>query len=501
MDIQTSPDQDSDARLRAITDALPVGIAYVNQEKFYTFANQRFAAAYGLTPEEIRGKHADEFIWREAMELGDPFFEAAHSGEAVDFTHPVRHSDGRPLTIRTFLRPHIDPHGVVHGFYVCSINVTKQKAAEASLLQTQKMDVVGQLASGIAHDFNNLLAIILGNLLPLRDMLDDELMLEEYVEPAILAAEKGARLTNQLLSIARHQPLRPERVDLEECVADFVKLLRRMIPSNVTVSLDCQGDPTAAHIDRVQFETALLNLCLNARDAMPDGGQIGIGIDYPKSRADDCYVRVVVADTGSGMDEEIVAKVFEPFFTTKGVGRGSGLGLSMVWGFVQQSAGSIDVESSPGKGTRFTMLLPVSNDTTQRVSEPARGGATGSGLVLVVDDNSELRRTLCRELSRFGYDVIEAQDGDEALELVASVSELRAVVTDIVMPGMSGFRLAREAGRLRPQLKIVLMTGFDGAEESEREGTALPILRKPFDATKLARAIESASLPAHAKPA
>src|SRR3712207_4580995 len=182
--------QDTD-QLRVVTDALPVGIAYVDQDKIYRFANQRFAAAYGLTPEEIVGKHADAFIWREAMELGDPFFEAAHCGTAVDFTHPARHADGRLLTVRTFLRPDLAAEGSILGFYVCSINVTKQKEAEAALLQTQKMDAVGQLASGIAHDFNNLLTIILGNLKEFRAQIAQEVV-REYIGPSIRAAEQAA---------------------------------------------------------------------------------------------------------------------------------------------------------------------------------------------------------------------------------------------------------------------------------------------------------------------
>ena len=177
-----------DERLRVITDALPVGIAYVDQDKIYRFTNDRFAAAYGLTREEIVGKHADEFIWRDAMTLGDPFFEAAHRGHPVDFTHPVRHADGRLLSVRTFLRPDIVADGSVAGFYVCSINVTQQKEAEIAVLQAQKMDAVGQLASGIAHDFNNLLAIMLGNLVPLREVLADEAVVKEYVDPAVRAA-------------------------------------------------------------------------------------------------------------------------------------------------------------------------------------------------------------------------------------------------------------------------------------------------------------------------
>lgn len=497
----TSPRDD--ARLRVITDALPVGIAYVDQDKIYRFANQRFAAAYGLSAEEIDGKHADEFIWRDAMVLGDPFFEAAHSGQAVDFIHPARHADGRRLTVRTFLRPDIDAAGAVHGFYVCSINMTQQKEAEAALLQAQKMDAVGQLASGIAHDFNNLLAIILGNLLPLRDGeagadLRDAGLIEEYVAPAIRAAEQGARLTAQLLAIARRQPLKPERIDVEAAVADFMKLMRRTLPADIGLALDCRGEPAALHVDRAQFETALLNLCLNARDAMPDGGDIRITVDYPPAPAlvpapagKGRFVRIAVADTGAGMDAATLAQVFQPFFTTKGIGKGTGLGLAMVWGFVRQSNGEIAVESAPGQGARFTILLPAAPEKAAP-ERPAAAAPAPRGLVLVVDDNHELRHTVRRQLARLGYAVVEAEGGEEALALVESLPELGALVTDVVMPGMSGFRLAREAARLRPGLKIVLMTGFDGANQADREGLSLPVLTKPFEPERLLQAIEGA---------
>lgn len=489
---QSGTPSGDDARLRAITDALPVGVAYVDQDKIYRFANQRFAAAYGLAPEAILGKHADEFIWRDAMVLGDPFFEAAHSGQPVDFIHPARHADGRLLTVRTFLRPDLAPEGAVSGFYVCSINVTEQKAAEATLLQAQKMEAVGQLASGIAHDFNNLLAIILGNLRPLRDGGLDAQLVDEYIEPAIRAAETGAKLTGQLLAIARRQPLKPERIDVEACVADLLKLVRRTLPASVGISLDCRGAALPLHVDRLQFETSLLNLCVNARDAMPQGGHIGIEVDYPQVTAEGRFVRIAVTDTGTGMDAETAAQVFQPFFTTKPAGKGTGLGLSMVWGFVRQSHGTIAVDSAPGRGTRFTIVLPAAPEAKEAPPPAAATPSAGRGLVLVVDDNHELRSTVRRQLARLGYSVLEAAGGEEALALIASVEELRAMVTDVVMPGMSGFVLAREAARLRSDLRIVLMTGFDGAGQEEREGVALPILGKPFEPQELIRAIEAA---------
>ncbi|MGQ3673378.1 ATP-binding protein [Xanthobacter sp. TB0136] len=480
-----------DARLRVITDALPVGVAYVDQNKIYRFANQRFAAAYGWTPEDMQGKHADEFIWPDAMAVGDPFFAAAHSGQSVDFIHPVGHVDGRILTVRTFLRPDIAEDGTVLGFYVCSINVTQQKQAEATLLQAQKMDAVGQLASGIAHDFNNLLAIILGNLLPLREGLVSDEVLEDYIEPSIRAGRQGARLTRQLLAIARRQPLRPERLDVEAAIAGLVTLLRRTLPATIRVCVERQGEPVPLNVDRAQFEISLLNLCLNARDAMPDGGELRICVEYPPLETQKRLIRIVVADTGTGMDAHTAAQVFQPFFTTKGAGKGTGLGLSMVWGFVRQSQGAISVESRQGVGTRFTILLPAAAaQTMPEQAESAEAASARQGLILLVDDNHEIRRTIRRQLGHAGYVVLEAGSGDEALELVRGVDELRALVTDVVMPGMSGFRLAREAARLRPGLHIILMTGFDGADEKDRDGLSLPVLVKPFAPEELVRLIE-----------
>lgn len=480
-----------DDRLRVITDALPVGIAYVDQDKHYRFANNRFAMAYGLTTEQIVGKHADEFIWRDAMTLGDPFFEAAHHGHAVDFTHPARHADGRVLTVRTFLRPDFAEDGSVAGFYVCSVNVTKQKEAETALLQAQKMEAFGQLASGVAHDFNNLLAVMLGNLVPLRGIVEDQGVVEEYVEPAIRAAEHGARLTAQLLAVARRQPLQPEPIDVREKIAELLGLLRHTLPASIEVQFECEGDPAPAFLDPTQFEVALLNLCINARDAMPEGGRIRIEVAFPERAPGPArgMIRITVADTGAGMDAATAAQAFEPFFTTKRAGKGTGLGLSMVYGFVRQSHGSVRVESAPGEGARFVIEVPVAAESPRPPAGPAPAGE-GHGLVLLVDDNDDLRRIVRRQLSHAGYTVIEASTGEEALELVAAIGDLRAVVSDVIMPGVSGFRMAREATALRPHLRIVLMTGFDGAEDEDRSGMAWPVLRKPFEPEQLVRAIE-----------
>lgn len=485
-----------DARLRIITDALPVGIAYVDQDKIYSFANERFAAAYGLTPAEIVGKHADDFISRDAMVLGDAFFDAAHSGEAADFTHPARHADGRALTVRTFLRPDVAQDGTVMGFYVCSINVTAQQEAESIRLQTQKMDAVGQLASGIAHDFNNLLGIILGNLVELREAVSGDAGCLEFVDPAIRAAEHGARLTGQLLALARRQPLKPQAVGVEDCIEACLRMLQRTLPAGITLTFVREAVSRPAFVDRAQFETALLNLCINARDAMPSGGDIRLAVDYPDvglGGSDplqcEASVRVVISDTGIGMDRETAAQAFQPFFTTKLPGQGTGLGLSMVYGFVRQSRGTVDLESVQGAGTTFTLRLPLAT-AAQRTSAAPQASGRGQGLVLLVDDNVDFRRTVRRQLARAGYSVIEADDGREALDLLATVDDFRALVSDIAMPGVDGRRLAREATARYPELRIVLITGFDGGERLSSALQHISVIQKPFDGAAIVQAIE-----------
>lgn len=476
--------------LQVITDRLPIGIAYVDPNRIYRFANMRFAAAYGLTPDTILGMRASDFICHDAMELGDPFFEAAFRGTAVDFLHPARHADGRSLMVRTFLRPDVSPEGAVLGFFVCSFNVTREKEAEAALLHARKLDAVGQMASGIAHDVNNLLAVIMGTIEPLRDRLADPALREDYLDPALHAVEQGKTLTRQLLAFARRQPLRPEPVDAETCVGGVVRMLRRTLPPDIALDTDIRGAPPPVYLDRGQFEVALLNLGLNARDAMPEGGRIGIGLAHPSPSGGDGFVRLTVTDTGTGIAQEHLGQIFEPFFTTKPGGQGTGLGLSMVWGFVRQSAGSIAVDSVPGVGTQFILDLPVA--AAVRVpAVPAPRPPQGSRrerFVMVVDDNHALRRAIRQQLAAAGHQVVEADSAEEALPLIEAIDGLDVLVSDVVMPGMSGCDLAGAARTLRPGLRVVLMTGTE--PDAAAATGDLPLLRKPFRAEDLMAAIE-----------
>lgn len=488
-----SPSKRDETLLKVITDNLPIGIAYVDPNKTYRFANNRFASAYGLPTDGIIGMRADEFICNDAMEVGDPFFEAAYKGTAVDFLHPARHADGREMIVRTFLRPEFSDSGEVLGFFVCSFNVTREKKAEANLVQAQKMDAVGQMASGIAHDFNNLLAVVIGNMEALREKVSDTAVREEYVDPTLHAVEQGVQLTRQLLVVAKRQPLCPETLDLPRCMEKFLPLLGSSIKSGIEITADCPDDLPPVFLDKVQFEVALLNLCLNARDAMPDGGELKISFEYPSRAAGADFVRLTVADTGTGIPADVCAQIFEPFFTTKGSDEGTGLGLSMVWGFVEQSAARIDVESEPGKGTRFLLDLPVSTAEgldTRFARVPGGKEELCPGLILLVDDNHSLRKSIRKDLTARGYRVIEAESAEEALPLIDAIDGLQTLVTDIMMTGQTGLELAEAATQIRPDLKVVLMTAGDIADCAKSNPAGFPILKKPFQTETLIAEIE-----------
>ncbi|WP_114954572.1 CHASE domain-containing protein [Sphingosinicella terrae] len=375
-----------------------------------------------------------------------------------------------------------------------------REVAEAQLRQMQKMDAIGQLTGGIAHDFNNMLAIIIGNLDMAQRRADDPPRLRRALAHAAEGAHKAADLTRRLLAFGRRQPLDPRAVDANALLLGMSDLLRRSIGEKVRLDLTLAPDLWAVHVDPVQLENAILNLAINGRDAMPDGGTLTIatgnraesGGPGPAGSADD-LVLISVRDTGVGMDEEVAARALEPFFTTKAVGRGTGLGLSQVFGFVQQSGGTLSIDSSPGAGTRIDVRLPRHNGTVQAAAVPdeAIPAARGGECVLVVEDQDQVRRVAVEALRELGYSVVEASGGAEALGQLERNPDIRLLFSDVVMPEMDGRQLAEEARRRRPDLKIVLTTGYAPAEIFADNDWAgwLPLLRKPFTMPRLARLI------------
>ncbi len=389
----------------------------------------------------------------------------------------------------------------------------RREAAEAALRQSQKMEVVGQLAGGIAHDFNNLISAVLGNLELLAKRLPDDPRLRRYVEGAAEGARRGAALTQRLLAFSRRQDLDVEAVDVSRLVLGMKDLLVRSLGSTVSVETRFPARLPPARVDANQLEMALLNLAVNARDAMPKGGTItiegrteAVGPGEVEGLAQARYVVVSVSDTGEGMDAGTLARASEPFFTTKPVGKGTGLGLAMVHGFALQSDGTMRIESTPGAGTCVRLWLPVADTPAASAPRPAPAAAAlpeRSVQVLLVDDDALVLSGMAAMIEDLGHRVTASPTAEEALRVLRSDAAIDLLVTDQVMPGMTGLQLAEAAERLRPGLPMLLASAF--AEPSGPEAGRLPRLRKPFTQAALAQAISdvlrAASDPATLHPA
>ena len=380
--------------------------------------------------------------------------------------------------------------------------IAEHRRTEASLLHAQKMEAVGQLTGGIAHDFNNLLTVVLGSLALLRKRLPAaDRNAARLLDNAVQGAERGAGLTQRLLAFGRRQTLMPEAVDLPTLIHGMAELLRGTVGTSVRIDTRFAADLPPIKVDANQLELALLNLAANARDAMPDGGELVIAasVDEVRRRGADGlapgrYVVLSVADDGEGMDEATLRQAVEPFFTTKGVGKGSGLGLSMVHGLAAQSGGQFLLHSRPGVGTVAELWLPLADagDAAAPAAarpEPAMARPAHRRTVLLVDDDELVLASTAAVLEDLGYRVIEAASGQQALKLLEASMQVDIVVTDYAMPGMTGQQLAEELHRIRPRLAVLLATGY--AELPEAGGAELPRLAKPFGQAALVQAIEA----------
>jgi len=383
--------------------------------------------------------------------------------------------------------------------------VERRHTLEANLRQTQKMDAVGQLTGGIAHDFNNLLTIIIGNL-QMALKLEHETRVQRMLSNALAGAERAAALTKRLLSFSRRQPLDPRLVDANRLIAGLSDLLNRTLGERVSVETVVSAGLWQTEVDTAELESSILNLAINARDAMPDGGKLAIETGNAFLDEDYClmfedikpgqYVMIAVTDTGCGMPREIAEKATEPFFTTKPTGEGTGLGLSQVYGFVKQSGGHLRIYSEPGEGTTIRIYLPRS---LARVSEAAasslpEGLQQGSGeTILVVEDDPNVRAYVVEALSGVGYRVVEAGDAEAALTVFASNPEIHLMLTDVVMPGMNGRALADMIRQSRPTVKTLFMTGYsrNAIVHQGRLDAGVWLIQKPFSQASLAARIRS----------
>ncbi|WP_168733235.1 hybrid sensor histidine kinase/response regulator [Thalassobius vesicularis] len=496
----------SEERLSLIADEVPAGIAHVDKDMNILYANKRFARAYKKTPADVIGLNTSDVLYAKTLEESARFFEQARRGALVDFEMRLELPGGRFKDVRTLLRPGKPASGEVADFYLVSIDVTRRKSTMSALMRSQKMDALGRMASGISHDFNNLLTIILGNIVPLSEQLTDADLVEEFLIPAISAARRGSSLTKRLLTLARREQVDPVPTQIGEAISEIGALVQSSIPSSLKVELRQQDDLPMAMVDRSQLEMAILNLALNARDATQGTGKITIDTSAPDLSQEEAelfritagrYVRIRFSDDGCGMAPSLVEKIFEPFFTSKAAGSGSGLGLSMVYGFVQQSNGAICVDSAPGKGTTFTILLPevcpmdlaaVDARPAPKTAAPPQqyqDGSTGQ-IVLLVEDDADVRRTIRRKIAGLGFPIVEAGDADEAMMLLEQLRDVGYVVSDVDMPGpRNGFDLARTVRRLTPEIRMVLMSGQN--VQTPADLSSVPFLRKPFSEAELSQ--------------
>src|SRR5260221_8931075 len=382
----------------------------------------------------------------------------------------------------------------------------KLATSQAALYQAQKMEAVGQLTGGVAHDFNNLLTVIIGNIDFLESEAGDNARLRKLTTTIRRSAERGARLTTQLLAFSRRQPLRPETCNLNALIIDFDALIKRALGETIAVRSSLHPGLWPCNVDPAQFEAAILNLIVNARDAMPAGGTLSVATQNVTLAAGDVatdddiapgpYVMVTVADTGTGMTPEILERAFGPFYTTKEVGKGSGLGLSQLYGFVRQSGGTVKIASKVGSGTTVTIYLPMAARTTPQI-EPARPPVKpkGSETVLVVEDDPDVLDIAGATLSDLGYRILVAYDGVEAMAILERDEPIDLLFTDIVMPyGISGIQFARQARKLRQDIKILLPSGYTMQTLSADYGAEkeFTIIGKPYRQPELAEHVRRA---------
>ncbi|BCX67920.1 MULTISPECIES: PAS domain-containing hybrid sensor histidine kinase/response regulator [Pseudomonas] len=538
----------SQTELQLIINAMPILISYVDREERFRLNNSAYLDWYGLTPQELYGRTIREVLGDEAYALRAEHIAQALAGRPCSFSIDTPHRDG---SIRHALMNYLPRHGAdgaVNGFYIFVIDETERKKTEEALLNlnetleervaartqqlaetnqrlqnemfereraedalrhAQKMEAVGQLTGGIAHDFNNMLTGIIGSLDLMQRYLADGRTedIGRFAEAAVSSAKRAAALTHRLLAFSRRQSLDRKPINANDLIHSLEDLFSRTKGDHIQLKLQLAEDAWPVSTDVSQLENALLNLVINARDAMPDGGELRIetanvyldGSDVyilePVKAGD--YLMIAVSDNGTGMTPKILAKAFDPFFTTKPIGQGTGLGLSMIYGFAQQSGGHVSLFSMPGQGTSVRLYLPRLH-TMEQVetlspdigeAPPAIAGET----VVLVEDDPAVRMLVLDLLKELGYHAHEAQDAKTALPLLESDLRVDLLVTDVGLPGMNGRQLAEIARQHRPQLKVLFMTGY-AQMAAERQGfleEGMDMVAKPFSIDLLANKIRT----------
>lgn len=510
--------KESEARFRRIADSAPVMMWVTRPDRTRDFVNDAYAEFAGLSREE-----AMLLDWRERIHPDDHDRLVAESvaGEASlkPFTLEARYlrHDGEWRWLRSVSQPRFGADGELSGFIGTASDVTEAKEAELALQhqvkertaelveaqdqlrQAQKMEALGQLTGGIAHDFNNLLTVVVGGLDLIAKQVTEE-RLTKYAANALAAAERGARLTAQLLAFSRVQRLEVRPTYVAPLIEEMRPLLRNVLGPGIEKKFDLDPHLTPVLADPTQLEVAVLNLAINARDAMADGGTLTFGTRKRRIMTDPelepgAYVELSIADTGCGMPPEVLARAFEPFFTTKEVGKGTGLGLSMVYGMARQSGGAVKIESQEGRGTTVRLYFRRADRDAE---VPASGGKTGDELrrdrgqatILVIDDDEDVRHFIAASLEEYGHDVIEAADGMDGIEWFGS-NNPDLVIIDYIMPGLSGAEVAAYIVATKPDQPILFVSGYSETDEIRKVAPDAHILAKPFRAAALEDAVRA----------
>ena len=487
-----------------ILDSLPLFIAYADRQQRVCYANQQFREFFGSHSE-----HAElrDVLGPRRYEAVRGLVQAALDGRTVEGQGRVRDGRRRALEMEAIFVPHLDEHGMSQGCFAVARDVTEKRLLEAELRQSQKMEAIGRLTGGVAHDFNNLLSVIIGNAQLLSRSLRESPRLLRQAETTLKAAVRGAELTRRLLAFARQQVLEPRVVDINGLIGGMYELLRRSLTGDIEIQQQLEPQPWPLKVDPGQLENAILNLVINARDAMPDGGTIcittrNVVISDVRNVHDDQpgegdYLLLEVSDTGSGMTPQVLKRAFEPFFTTKETGKGSGLGLAMVYGFVKQSGGNVQITSALGAGTTVHLYFPRTQAAVQRASLEAaaiQDLPRGNETILVVEDDLEVRSTAMDILTSLGYRVLEAGNGHQALEQFMQHPDIALVFSDVMLSGgLLGTNLVTKLRERRPNLNVLLTTGFSESLILHRGmmQEAMTVLSKPYKVEDLARRIRS----------
>ncbi|GHD09260.1 hypothetical protein GCM10016234_09840 [Tianweitania populi] len=518
--------QESEHRFQLMADSAPALIWATDEVGRFTFVNRRFETDFVTTiPEMMDGGWATLILADDLPAFAAANQQALQRRAVLSVEVRVIDGDGHTRWLRCEAAPRYSGSGRFVGHVGCAIDVSGIRLAndmleaeveartrelaekEEALRQSQKMEAIGQLTGGIAHDFNNMLAGIKGGADLLRKRLATGKVdgIDRYIDIITSSADRAAALTHRLLAFSRRQSLDVERTDLNERISSLLELLQRTIGDSINVETKLEPRLWPALTDRNQFESAVLNLAINARDAMPGGGQLTISTLNTKLNlaqatsfgvAPGDYVQILVSDTGTGMPQSVIDKAFDPFFTTKPIGQGTGLGLSMIFGFAKQVGGHTRILSTPDEGTTVEIYMPRDTSVVAEADDSEDEEmtvATGSGTILVVEDEVLVQMLIVDYLNDLGYETIEANDAQRALSIIESDQTIDLLLTDVGLPGMNGRELAERARTVRPELKVLFATGYaEGA--TSRQGFLAPgmdMVAKPFDLDKFGEKVNA----------